>query len=319
MVETALLIDSTTIMPKDLIEGLDVTVIPVPIYAGGKEYREGVDITPEEFHFMLETLKERPSTAVPGLGEFASYYERLLQTHRNIVYPLASYRLSGLLNAAVQAAKQVRDARIVVIDPPEDWKEELYIVHSGDPRTEEQLAEVGRLTDPIIAVMNTDYASGAAGLIAIEAINAIHEGRHIDEIVRRMIDAKRRTGIYLILNTLEYVVDRVGELRALLGTLLRIKPVLTLRHGYLEDVAKVRGERKAETKMIELVKQKVCDGRIDAYVLHTLAQDRAEAFLEQVKAELNIRNSWIDDAGASIARYTGRGGLGIAFTQVPNE
>ena len=95
--------------------------------------------------------------------------------------------------------------------------------------------------------------------------------------------------------------------------------MLTLRHGYLEDVAKVRGERKARTKMIELVKQKVGDGRIDAYVLHTLAQDRAEAFLEQVKIELSVRNSWIDDAGASIARYIGRGGLGIAFIQVRNE
>jgi fatty acid-binding protein DegV len=265
---------------------------------------------------MLETLKQRPSTAVPGLGELASYYERLLQRHENVVYPIPSYRLSGLLNAAVQAAKQVEDAKIVVIDPPEEWEEGLYAVRSKDPRIEDQLMKISGLSAPVIAVMNTDFASGAAGLIAMAAVNAIREGKHIDEIVRRMIDAKRRTGIFLILNTLEYVVDRVGEMQAFLGTLLRIKPVLTLRHGYLESVARVRGERKAMRRMIELVKQKVGDGRIDAYVLHTLAPAKAEDFLQQIESELNVRNSWIDDAGASISRFIGRGGLGIAFLEV---
>lgn len=316
MADTALLIDSTTVMPKELIEERDVTVIPVPIYAGGKEYRDGVDITAEEFHFMLETLKERPSTAVPGLGELASYYERLLQRHKNVVYPIPSLRLSGLVNAAVQAAKQVEDAKIVVIDPPEEWEEGLYAIRSRDPRTEDQLTEISELPAPVIAIMNTDFASGAAGLIAMAAVNAIHEGKRIDEVVRSMIDAKRRTGIFLILNTLEYVVDRVGEMQAFLGTLLRIKPVLTLRHGYLESVAKVRGERKATRRMVELVKQRVGDGRIDAYVLHTLAPAKAEDFLQQIKSELNVRHSWIDDAGASISRYIGRGGLGIAFLEV---
>jgi len=313
--DTTLLIDSTTVMPKELIEEYGVTVIPVPIHAEGKEYRDGVDITPEEFYSILETSKGRPSTAVPGLGEFLSFYNGLLAKYPKIVYPTPSSRLTGVFNAAVQSARQVEGAQVIAIDPhEEEFSEEgLYAVHSSDPRLEDRLAEIGRLTEPVIAVMNTDLASGAAGLIAIEALKAIHEERTIDEVVGKMIEAKRKTGIYLILNTFEYIVDRVGELQAFLGTLLKIKPVLTLRDGYLEDVAKVRGEQKARRKMIELVRERVGDKRIDVYVLHSLVREKAGDFLEQIKGELNVGDSYVDDIGSSVARYIGRGGLAIVY------
>ncbi len=313
--DTTLLIDSTTVMPKELIEEYGVTVIPVPIHAEGKEYRDGVDITPEEFYSILETSKGRPSTAVPGLGEFLSFYNGLLAKYPKIVYPTPSSRLTGVFNAAVQSARQVEGAQVIAIDPhEEEFSEEgLYAVHSSDPRLEDRLAEIGRLTEPVIAVMNTDLASGAAGLIAIEALKAIHEGRTIDAVVGKMIEAKRKTGIYLILNTFEYIVDRVGELQAFLGTLLKIKPVLTLRDGYLEDVAKVRGEQKARRKMIELVRERAGDKRIDVYVLHSLVREKAGDFLEQIKGELNVGNSYVDDIGSSVARYIGRGGLAIVY------
>lgn len=314
--DTTLLIDSTTVMPKKFIEEYGVTVIPVPIHADGKEYRDGVDITPEEFYAILETAKGRPSTAVPGLGEFLSFYNGLLAKYSKIVYPTPSSRLTGVFNAAVQSAKQVEGARIVAIDPPEELGEGLYTVHSDDPLLENKLAEIGKLPVPIIAVMNTDFVSGGAGLIAIEALKAIHEGRSIDAVVGKMIEAKRKTGLYLILNTLEYIVDRVGEFQAFLGTLLKVKPVLMLRDGYIEDVAKVRGERKARRKMIELVKEKVGDTRIDVYVLHSLAREKAESFVEQIKGELSVGNSYIDDIGSSVSRYIGRGGLGIVYISV---
>ncbi|MBC8263365.1 MAG: DegV family protein [Anaerolineales bacterium] len=316
MLDITLLMDSTTVIPKKLIEEYGVTVIPVPIHAGGKEYRDGVDITPEELYVLLETAKDRPSTAVPGLGEFLSFYNDLLETYQKIVYLAPSSRLTGVFNAAVQSAKQVEDARIVAVDPPEELGDELYTVHSDDPLLENKLAEIGRLTAPVIVVMNTDFVSGAAGLIAIEAIKAINEGRSIDEVVGKIIDAKRKTGIYLILNTFEYIVDRVGELQAFLGTLLKIKPVLTLRDGYLEDVARVRGERKARRRMIELVKERVGDERIDVYVLHSLAREKAVDFLEQIRGELNVGNSYIDDIGSSVSRYIGRGGLAIVYMSV---
>ena len=316
MADTALLLDSTTVMPEGLVERHGVTVIPVPIHAGGKEYRDGVNITPEQFMSLLETSRERPSTAVPGLGEFISYYERLLQYHKNLVYPVPSLRLSGLFDAAIQAAEQVQNATVLAIDPPEDWQKDLYAVRSNDPGLRDQLAGISQLEPPIVAVMDTGYASGASGLVAMAGLLAINEGKALDGVIQRMITAKKGTNIYLVLATLEYLVDRVGQLRAFLGTLLRIRPILTFKDGWLVDAARIRSMRQAKRRMIELVNERTGDKPIHAFVLHSLAPEEATALLEQVQRELNVRDSWAGGIGASVSRYTGRGGLGIAFTEV---
>jgi fatty acid-binding protein DegV len=319
MPDTALLIDSTTVLPEGYVEQHEVTVIPVPIYFGGKEYRDGVDITEEDFLSLLETLAERPSTAVPGLGEFISYYERLLQERENVVYLVPSLRLSGLFGAAIQAAEQVPGASIVAVDPPEDWQKEVCTVRSSDPRLEDQLAAIRGLTPPVISVVNTGFASGASGLVALAALTAMDEGKALDRVVESMVTAKINSNIFLILATLDYVVDRVGKLRAFLGSLLRIRPILTFQNGYLEDVARVRSMSQAKRRMIEMVQQRVGGRAVDIFVLHTLAPSEAADLLEQGKRELNVRHSWVSGIGASISRYAGRGGLGIAFTELPSD
>jgi DegV family protein with EDD domain len=181
---------------------------------------------------------------------------------------------------------------------------------------EHLLAVMACQTGPTIAVMNTDLASGAAGLVAMEVLCVIQDCQPLQETLKRALCAKRRTGTYLILSTFDYTVDRVGEMRAFLGTLLRIKPVLTLREGYLVDVARARGERTAVARMIEHVKRKAGDATIDAYVLHSFAPVKAQELLKQVLVELPVRHSWVDDIGCSVARYTGRGGLAIAFSEI---
>jgi len=314
--DVALFIDSTTILPTHLMREHAVTVMPVPIYAGGREYRDGVDITAEEFVSLLESSTERPSTAVPGLGEFQSYYERLLDQHQAILYPVPSHRLTGLYDAAIQAAEQMQGVTIVAVDPPEHWEKAVFAVRSDEPGLEDRLQSLSSLPPPIVAVMNTGYASGASGLVAMAALGAMDKGQPLEESIRRMIMAKRNTNIYFILNTLEYIVDRVGQLGAFLGTLLRIKPILTFKDGLLEDAARVRGKTQAKRRMIELLRRKAGERPVDLYVLHSLAPDEATDLLEQAGNAVTVRYAWVDDIGASVSRYTGRGGLGIAFTVV---
>ncbi len=316
MSDIAMFIDSTTVMPEGFVEEHGVTVMPVPIYAGGKEYRDMVDIMPEQFMSLLETSKERPSTAVPGLGEFIAFYEQLLQGHDHIVYPIPSHRLTGLYDAAIQAAEQMEGPTIVAIDPPEGWEKDVYAVRSSDPELEERLSGVAELRPPVIAVMNTGFASGASGLVAMAALQAMDQGGSLEQVIASMITAKTNTNIYLVLNTLDYIVDRVGQMKAFLGTLLRIMPILTFHDGYLEDAARVRGKGQAKRRMIELVVETVGSKTVDLYVLHSLAEEEAEELLEQARGQLTVRNAWVGGIGASVSRYTGRGGLGIAFRLV---
>jgi fatty acid-binding protein DegV len=316
MAETGILIDSTTVLPHAYVDKPDVTIIPVPIYAGGKEYRDGITLTEEQFIHLLETLPQRPSTAVPGLGEFASWYERVLQNHRHVVYPIASRHLSGLFNAAVQAAKSVPGARVVVIDPAEGNDEEVLVLRSSDPHLDDQLAQVGQLTAPTVVVMNTDYVAGGIALLTIQALEALERGAGLEQVLQGMIAAKRELGLYFILPKLDYVVDRVGHLQAFFGTLLHIRPVLAVQNGLVQDVAKVRGEAQAKRRMLELVKARAGERAIDAMVLHSLAPEEAQELLTQLQSKVRVRNSWVGGIGCTVSRFTGRRGLGIAFRVV---
>jgi len=315
----ALLIDSTTVMPPGFVERFGVTVLPVPIYAGGREYRDRVDISEEQFCNLLETLKERPTTAVPGLGEFVSYYEALLRTHDHVVYAVPTVKLTGLFNAAIQAAKQVPGANIIAVDPPPDWKEEAHVLRSDSPVLDDQIRDLRHLKGPTISVVNTGFVAAGIGVIAAQALPAMQRGQPLDRILRTVIEAKARTGVCFILNSLDYIVDRIGKLQAFLGTLLHIVPVLTIRDGDIEDAAKVRSRAKARQVMIELLQRSIAGSAADVFVMHSLVPDEAEGFLEEVKEAVQVRHAYVGSVGCSISRYTGRGGLGLAFTRVRSD
>lgn len=315
MARTALLIDSTTNVPAEYLELEDVHVLHVPIYANGKEYRDGIDITPEQFCRLLEASRERPSTAVPGIGEFVALYEDLLSRYDSIIFPTPSAHLSGVLNAAVLGARQLDGVGIVVVDGLADV-EGTIAIRSSDPLRAATLSTLEKQTGPHIAIVNSDFAAGGTGLVGLAGWHAIVEGKALPQALEAMVQAKSRTGLYFILNTFDYVVDRVGEMKAFLGTLLNIKPVLSFRNGVLEDAARVRGERKAAQRMVEVVKERVQDRLIDAYVLHAVVPERAAELAHQVQQQFNVRHLWTDVIGAAVSRYTGSGGLAIGFTEV---
>ena len=316
MTSIALLIDSTTVMPPGIAGPSEVRVIPVPIFAGGREYRDGVDISEEQFCDLLEGSSERPSTAVPGLGEFVSHYEALLQTHDHVIYAVPSFKLTGLFNAALQAAKQVPGAAIVAVDPPLDWKEEEYVLRSDSPALDQQIRNVPRSDGPTIAVVNTGFVSAGPGLIVAEGIRAIRSGEALDGVLRTVIGAKARTGVCFILNSLDYIVDRIGKLQAFLGTLLHIVPVLALRDGDIEDAARVRSRSKARKVMLELLQRNAGGSAVDVFVMHSLVPEEAADLLAEVREAVQVRHAYVGSVGCSISRYTGRGGLGLAYMRV---
>jgi DegV family protein with EDD domain len=257
-----------------------------------------------------------------------------------------SSHLSGLFNTAVQAAREVRGARVVVVDPADParpaesagrspannsgwstdsgdagWSTEgqddgLLVLQSTSLNLEEQLAQLRQSAAPTVVVMNSDFVAGAIALMTIHALEAIAAGAPLDEIVRRMIVAKRGMGLYFILNKLDYVVDRVGQLQVFFGTLLHITPVMAIQNGLVQDVAKTRGGRKAKRRLLELVQAQAGERAIDAISLHSQAPEEAQELMAQLRSQVRVRNSWVSAIGCTVSRYTGRGGLGIAFTVV---
>ena len=316
MADSGLLLDSTTTLPRGFAEEHAITSIPVPIYAGGREYRDGIDIDEEGFVRLLEVSKDRPSTAVPGPGEFVSWYQRVLRDHHNVIYPIASRHLSGLFSAAVQAGRAVPGASVVAIDPAEGQTEGVVAVHSDAPGLNGSLARAAGLPAPVIVVQNTDSVAGGVGLITMRGSEAIAAGARLDRVLAEMIACKRTVQVHFVLSSLDYVVDRVGHLRAFFGTMLNIKPVMALQSGLVQDVAKTHGRSKAKRQMVELAEKNTGGRLVDVLVLHSLAPDEAEQLLEEVRGRLNVRRSWITGIGCTVSRYTGRGGLGLATAEV---
>ena len=202
--------DSVADIPAEVVAELGITVIPVLVRFGEETYRDGIDITTDQFYEKLVNSKVMPTTSVPSLDMFARTYAKLGEETDEILVIMLSSKLSGLHNAALQSAELVEgECRIEVID-------------SG------------------CAVM-------AQGLVVIKAARAARDGAGMDEILEIVHRELPRVEMRAAFDTLEYLKrgGRIGKAAALMGSMLKVNPVITIRDGVVEPVGRVRSRAKA--------------------------------------------------------------------------
>lgn len=202
--------DSVADIPAEVIAELGITVIPVLVRFGEETYRDGIDITTDEFYEKLVNSKVMPSTSVPSLDIFARTYAKLAEETDEILVIMLTSKLSGLYNAAVQSAELVEgECRIEVVD-------------SG-------------------------YAVMAQGFVVIKAARAAQDGASLDEVLEIVHRELPRVEMRAAFDTLEYLKrgGRIGKAAALMGSILKVNPVITLRDGVVEPVARARSRAKA--------------------------------------------------------------------------
>lgn len=202
--------DSVADLPANLAEELGITVVPLTVNFGSEAYRDGIDLTPEQFYEKLKTCKDFPHTSVPAIGDFTAVYDKLAEETDRIVVITLSAKLSGTYQIAQQAIQlKQRKCRIEVID-------------SG-------------------------WAAMPQGFIVMAAARAANEGCDISEIKEAIKKTASRVGFRASFDTLEYLRrgGRIGRAQAFLGSLLRINPIITLKDGLVEPVERVRSRAKA--------------------------------------------------------------------------
>jgi DegV family protein with EDD domain len=202
--------DSVSDLPPGVIAELGINVIPVLVRFGEETYRDGIDITNDQFYEKLVSSRVMPTTAVPSLDLFARTYAGLAEETDEILVIMLSSRLSGLYNAALQSADLVEgNCRIEVVD-------------SGN------------------AVM-------AQGFIVIKAARAARDGASLDEIIALVRQNIPRVEIRAAFDTLEYLKrgGRVGRAAALMGSMLKVNPIITLKDGVVEPAGRARSRSKA--------------------------------------------------------------------------
>jgi len=202
--------DSLGDIPADVVKDLDITIIPIHVLFGTTSYKDGVDLTTEQFYEKLVNSKTLPTSAVPSLGTFIEYYERVAEKADEIIVCTISHKLSGTFETASRAAEMVKKkCRIKVIDT-------LQVI-MGE------------------------------GLITIEAARAAKAGESFENIVKLIEHNMKRVEPRMAFDTLEYLKrgGRIGAAQAFLGSVLKINPVLCMKDGEIYPFARERSRAKA--------------------------------------------------------------------------
>lgn len=211
----AVVVDSTADIPLSLREELGITVVPLVLLFGNEQFRDGVDMSSDEFYARLEASSVHPTTSQPSVGDFVDVYQRLAQDHDGIISIHISGQLSGTVRSAQQAVELVQDIPIRVID-------------SGS-------------------------VSMGLGWLGIEAARMAKAGQSLEQIANALEAMTPRVRLWAVLDSLKYLErgGRIGKTQAFLGALLNVKPMIYIR-GEVLPGERVRTHTKAIARMVEL-------------------------------------------------------------------
>jgi DegV family protein with EDD domain len=270
--------DTLAGLPDETARRYHIPVIPQVVIFGNDSYLEGVEIDNATFMRRLKAARELPKTAAPPPELFVKEFERLVPEGETILCIHPSAEISGTVRSAMVAAKDFPQADIRVMDT--------------------------RLVASPLATMVTLAAEWAeAGLDA-------------DSIETRLRALIPRCRIYFMVETLEYLAKggRIGGAAALLGGVLQVKPILTLRDGRVEQFERERTHKRAMARLKELVLEHIPrDGHGYLSVLHAGVPEEAQALADDLGGQLGLSNIPILDVPPAIVTHAGPGVLGVSF------
>jgi DegV family protein with EDD domain len=267
--------DSACDMPEELVAELGIEIVPLTIRFGSEELVDRVELTNRGFWDRLATAATLPETAAPSAGAFTDRFRALADAGaEGIVCVNLSSRLSATMQAAQVAAQSVRDRCPV-------------------------------------EVIDSLTCSMGLGNLCIAAARRANEGAPLEEVVTEVTDRRDRTRLFGTLDTLEFLKKggRIGNARALLGSILAVKPVVEVRDGVVEEAGKVRTRSKA----LRLLADKVHDQPVEEVaVLQGDAPDIDE-FLDLIDDVAPRDKIVVGAVGPVIGTHAGPGVLGVTF------
>jgi DegV family protein with EDD domain len=256
MAKVGIITDSIACLPPEIIEEYDIRTIPVPIIINGKPYRDGVDITSDEFWKMFPDVKEL-TTGAPAINEYTDIMGKLSETTDNIFCIFVSAGLSAITEVAIQASD---------------------LLQKEKPGVK-------------IEVIDSRTAAGAQGFLVEEAARAAQEGKSLNEVVQVVKDMIPRVKFVTVMETLKYLI-RSGRApkTAYMGELFQVKPIIGMLNntGLVENLGRARGKDKAWAKLLELVEENIDPSRpIKVNVHYTNSIEDGEQLKKMVTDRFN--------------------------------
>jgi DegV family protein with EDD domain len=285
-VSAVIVTDSVATIPEELIESLGIHWVPYYIHRGAEVLRDLVTITRDAFYEWLPSATELPKTASPGPGDYVKAYGQLAETG---IREIASIHMTSKGSGAYQAALA---AKSIILESIPDLR---------------------------IEVIDTLNVSMCQGWMVIEAARAALQGKSLSDVVdvvRRMMPI---TKMIQTADTLKYLHmgGRIGGAQRLVGSLLRIKPLIGMEDGVIVALGTERSRNKAYARMAEMVESAVGHmGRIRIAYVHAAAQEEVAKIRERVEERLTCVESLVAELPPALGVHTGPGTAGVCYFPV---
>ncbi len=274
--------DSTSDLPLGLAKDMGITIVPAYVHFGSQSYRDGVDITPEQIYQRMVSGPVHPTTSSPAPGDFADAYSRLSQETNEIVCITVTSKQSAVYEAAVTGKQSFR----------------------GKSRVE---------------VIDSQSVTMGLGLMAMLAAKEARRGKSIDEVVEAVRGAILRTHGMAMLETFKYALKggRLGRGGGLLGSLVKVKPMLEIREGWIRLCGVTRTRSTGMERLCQCVVRHLPIE--DVAVVHSNAAQEAESLAKRIRSISPQSRPVIAKLGSALGVHGGPQSLVVVVREGKSE
>ncbi len=281
MQKVAIITDSISCLTKEIVTQYGIGIVPISIYFGDKTYKDWVEITPSQAYefFLKDPELFKTSPASPG-------------------HYLEAYR---------EASKQANDILCVTLSSKLSTGYEMACVAREQAKSE--------LSQASIEVLDSQSVTAAEGFIALAAARAAREGRDLADVVKVAEEMRDRTTFLILLDTIRHVyrTGRIPKIAAQVGSMLSIKPILTMSSGLVRFAGAVRSKERGTDRILKMLRERVGQSPVHVAVMHAYAPDEAERLKERISSEFNCVELWITEFSPVMGYACGTGTVGFAF------
>ncbi|MEI0735760.1 DegV family protein [Paenibacillus sp. JTLBN-2024] len=281
MTKVKIFADSTCDLPREWIRDYGIGLIPLYVTFGDKTYRDGVDISVAELYAEVDKTGSLPKTAAPSPSDFIQAFTPDIEEGRDIVYISLSSELSSTYQNAVIAAGEFPDGRVTVVD-------------------------------------SLNLSTGI-GLQVMKAVKAAEAGKSAREIAELVQSVRPLVETEFVIDSLDYLYKggRCSGMQNLVGSLLKIRPVIKVIDGKMTPAYKVRGKREKALEQL-LTNALANRDRMDQdliFVTHSMAEEDARELKRMLEERTGAREVAISDAGCVISSHCGAKTIGILYVK----
>ncbi|MBS4176641.1 DegV family protein [Lederbergia citrea] len=269
--------DSTCELSNEDVNKLNIHVIPLSISINGETYLDRVDITPKVFMEKMKQSAELPKSSQPAVGEFVKLYDELGKDGSQVL----SIHMTGKMSGTVESARTAAG-----------------------------------MTQTKVTVIDSLFISKALAYQVREAANMANKSHSMHEIVHALDQIRSNTKLYVVVDTLENLMKggRIGKAKALIGSLLNIKPIAVLDEGELSPVAKVRSQSQVIKYLIKQFTEDIKGKTIKSVaVSHADGLELAQIVKSKIEELTGYDKVEIDETTPVVSTHTGPGAIGFMY------